>query len=141
MKTLNEVIEWMEKIVLPMTFEAVKEDALHYLKAFRDAKDTLEMEKDRYAEAVANCNAVETKYMLMAKDALRNEPLTWEELKQMEGKPVWVEGTSLKSAWYLILDFDVDNDMMLCVGQYYERIPLHCDRLGIYWQAYRKERE
>ena len=70
-----------------------------------------------------------------------NNPLTWDELKTMEGKPVWVEGMVLKSAWYLILEFDVDEDMMFCVGRYYERIPLHGDRMGTYWQAYRKERQ
>ncbi len=33
-----------------------EDDALHYLKAFRDAKDALETEKDRYAEAIEAWN-------------------------------------------------------------------------------------
>ena len=41
-------------------------DALHYLKAFRYAKDTLELEKDRYREAVRNCEEAELKYRKLA---------------------------------------------------------------------------
>ena len=103
MQTLDEVIKALEYCTgfdfvrcqdCPGYSEpdcGIQNDALHYLKAFRDAKDTLEAEKERYQEAVSNCNAVETKYMLMVKEALRNDPLSWSDLKQMEGKPVWYE--------------------------------------------------
>ena len=92
-------------------------DALHYLKAFRDAKDTLEREKDKYAEAVRNCEEAENKYKKMEEELGAqklhmmwvdkhfafdepNDPLTWQELRQMGGKPVWVETmTSFRSGW------------------------------------------
>ena len=132
MKTLDEVIKAMEwctdldqsgcnacPYVDSDQIICFKEDALHYLKEYRklDSLDAVAFPEDD------------------------NPPLDWSELKQMEGQPVWVEGTVLKSAWYLILEFDVDEDMMFCVGRYYERIPLHGDRMGTYWQAYRKERQ
>ena len=68
MRTLNEVIEelqyWDTCDEYPESFydDEVTRDVLHYLKAFRDAKDTLEKEKDRYAKAVRNCKRAENKY-------------------------------------------------------------------------------
>ena len=59
MKTLDEVIAELED-------EGLFADALHYLKAFRYAKDTLELEKDRYREAVRNCEEAELKYRKLA---------------------------------------------------------------------------
>ena len=63
-------------------------DALHYLKAFRDAKDTLEREKDRYAEAVRNCERAENKYKRMQeydevsrrwKESYRQSQMPWNQ--------------------------------------------------------------
>ncbi len=74
MKTLDEVIDIMEHPLYGADedFAEIAEDdiadALHYLKALRDAKDTLEAEKDRYAEAVKNCERAENKYRKLAQN-------------------------------------------------------------------------
>jgi hypothetical protein len=77
-------------------------------------------------------------------EEVKNDPLTWDELKSMEGKPVWVEGVEIVIGgsipvqdWYLI-EWISDDDFEAVL----------CDRHGnqmIYprngdWQAYRKER-
>ena len=67
MKTLDEVI--FEAPYSPTPWEA---DALHYLKEYRKIEDEYEELKDWWAEEHAE-----------------NVPLSWDELKQMDGKPVW----------------------------------------------------
>ena len=88
MKTLDEVIEIMTACIkfdadcseCPVLtsctgrpWRLFDEDALTYLKKYRDLKATMdwheEMERIRYR--------------------LMNPPLTWEELRQMQDKPVW----------------------------------------------------
>ncbi|MBP5782303.1 MAG: hypothetical protein J6W04_02060 [Bacteroidales bacterium] len=87
MKTLNEVINALE-ICSQMDAECDKcpykatakgwceekdRDALQYLKAYRDDKDDL------------------TALRAYWKEQHENQPLTWDELKQMLGKPVYLE--------------------------------------------------
>lgn len=68
----------------------------------------------------------------------KNEPLTWEELKQMEGKPVWVEALLYKQ-WAVIAYVGDDHIR-------FEGVNLYAPESRIYmgeengWQAYRKER-
>ena len=71
-------------------------DALHYLKEYRMQLDdivakrqALEAEKDRYAEAVRNCEQAENKYRKMEDELnnirrdhieqMKNDPLTWDD--------------------------------------------------------------
>ena len=78
-----------------------------------------------------------------------NEPLTWSELKQMEGKPVWVEhlkdGVVYKAGWCLIVQVDDSLPDIPCVGLVdtdadYRNLEVEWMDMG-QWQAYRKERE
>lgn len=116
-------------------------DALFYMKALRDAKDTLEREKERYQEAVKNCEKAENKYyMLCELNRQPNDPLTWDELKTTEGKPVWVEQCNGDTkGWLLILrtNYDVIN----CTTKHGNSFYLYKSSYGEKWQAYRKERE
>lgn len=73
-----------------------------------------------------------------------NVALSWDELKQMEGKPVFVEeryrnGDLKSSGWWLI---DFWNDDQICLrdqgGNPWNE---HRSNYGRDWQAYRKERE
>ncbi len=144
-----------------------EDDSLHYLKAFRDAKNTLEAEKDRYAEAVKNCERAENKYRKLAKcadpddpdgdhqqllktqallqDFFRNEPLTWDELQQMEGKPVWVEWAEVIIGdyfqfheWFLVEWINDNENEIIMRNKYGKRMIRHKNDND--WQAYRKER-
>ena len=69
-----------------------------------------------------------------------NVALSWNELRQMEGKPVWVELLKGKwKGWDVIGGFDEDDFgvamVTVCGDDYYKA------DLGKTWQAYRKERE
>lgn len=123
---------------------AMQRDALYYLKNYRDTKAWLDLEKQNYAEAVKNCERAEAKYTQMTLDMNRNVPLTWEQLKTMEGKPVFVEeryrnGDLKSSGWWLI---DFWNDDQICMrdpaGNPWNE---HRSNYGREWQAYRKERD
>ena len=96
----------------------------------RNDQKKLKAEIERYQEAVANCNSVETKYTLMVKEALRNDPLSWDELLQMEGKPVWVEESAGNGLWWTYWVIWQD-----------ENAVLPKEKFGTDWQAYRKERK
>ena len=154
MKTLDEVI--FEAPYSPTPWEA---DALHYLKAFRDAKNALDAERERSIEAY--CQWQDAKEKLEAQTSQMmwvdkhfqisdNPPLTWDELKQMSGKPVWFEDksspyitvTSLMLIHYFyvtstgvegIFAHDFTGGTAQIINKDYGE--------GKTWQAYRKEKE
>lgn len=104
-------------------------DALHYLRKYRATMDDIEAEKMLYFKAMER----ETD----------NSPLSWDELKQMESTPVWLEWSSDGAcvAWVLIA-YSVYNDI-----KYFRYGDDRCFTLTRdeyepgKWQAYRKERE
>ena len=117
-------------------FNHDREDALIYLKAYQwqmtnPDGDHLQLEK---------CRA-------LLSDFYQNEPLSWDELRQMEGKPVWVEGNHGciwgQKAWSLILLDSENDDIVICIntdnGVHYE-FAIGQEDYGTDWQAYRKER-
>lgn len=69
-----------------------------------------------------------------------NPALTWDELKTMEGKPVWVVPEEEKGYWFVIEFFNNNpyygGDRVIFTN---DVILNRCD-LGTKWQAYRKER-
>ena len=126
MKTLDEVI--FEAPYSPTPWEA---DALHYLK---------EYQKDKQ---IYSYDIVRRHFEL----AERNDPLTWDELKPMTGKPVWVEGKTVKH-WAVItgIYYDDLNEGYLLETYYAEKQGSNTSRrkrstLGKTWQAYRKEQK
>ena len=101
-------------------------DALHYLK-------TIETTENLYHDAVNKLSKWEDEDW---KD--RCLPLTWDELKQMEGKPIWMEQCNTDTkGWLLILrtNFDVIN----CTTRHGNSFYLYKSSYGERWQAYRKE--
>lgn len=135
MKTLDEVISTMEYEATYNGGEArdYDADALHYLK-------TIETTENLYHDAVNKLSKWEDEDW---KD--RCLPLTWDELKQMEGEPVWIEymDDEQQTGWALIaksperpmfgkpkLFTFVRED-----GKFY----LTISGYGKRWQAYRKE--
>ena len=112
MKTLNEVISYFEnrtgKLFLTDE-ENIYPDVLTYLKILRGLMELTDKPEE-----------------------VLNEPLTWDELKGMEGKPVWIADDYRH--WEIIQGVYDDN---VSFGEFSE------DRntFGTEWQAYRKERE
>ena len=121
MKTLNEVLEKLE-FAKRVSFGCVLAkhvevddltDALHYLREYRklDSLDAIAFPEDD------------------------NPPLSWQDLKQMEGKPVWVEGS-----WEIIDSCTEDYFSTDSGAMYFRRNDECYGDYGTDWQAYRKER-
>ena len=155
MKTLDEVIKAMELCdsdegtcrgcayepdcdqKASLGHERKRNDALHYLREYRTCREDLIMNCKRHEELYIQ-------YRDMIDELERNEPLTWNELMQMIGKPVWIEeGTDFEMKhWFIVpwphpsykhnrLEKDQIGEGWSCY---------HKDNLGKTWQAYRKER-
>ena len=128
MKTLDEVIKAFEYTYendhIAWTYGV---DALHYLK-------TIETTENLYHDAVNELSKWEDEDW---KD--RHLPLTWDELKTMKGKPVWVHlfGSGL-GEWNLI-HAQLDNQIWFTDGNGYI-YDMHEEKQGKTWQVYRKEK-
>lgn len=138
MKTLDEVIDNFEKACdlerrcegcsgclgqengCPNDGAECVPDALHYLKEYQKIEDEYEELKDWWAEEHAE-----------------NEPLSWDELKGMVGKPVWVEGDR-GNMWIIVGAFP--RWMPDAFADSVPNIWWKKEDLGKTWQAYRKER-
>lgn len=133
MKTLDEVIMALDACQrsaceqcpyydpnVDICDDVAQADALHYLKEYKklDSLDAIAFPEDD------------------------NEPLTWKELKQMKGKPVFVEMDGYKPNWGIVMNQDKRNGRLLLCGydEVVIRIELNEEGEGIGWQAYRKER-
>ena len=97
---------------------------LKYLKAYRDDKDYLTALRAYRTEQQAN------------------PPLTWEELKTMKGKPVWIEDNidepeDITKYWAIMwrIEKAEGDEYALLSDLYYEK-----SQYGKQWTAYRKER-
>lgn len=149
MKTLEEVITEMEGC----GFIGTGADALHYLKEYKDAGinlDKLRQNIETYAEARVQMEDIVAEYVALKQywaEQQANPALTWEQLKQMGGKPVWVEGEHgciwAQKAWSLIRLEAENDDIVICIstdgGVHYE-YAIGKEDYGTDWQAYRKER-
>lgn len=136
MKTLDEVIEelqyWDTCHEYPECFydDEVTRDALKYLKEFK--RISVKIEK------IALGDVMETL------EKLDNPALTWEELKQMKGKPIWVEDHNDDdepyNRWYIVERFikEQDDEYAVLNDLYYSRKYYNDKTDG--WQAYRKEK-
>ena len=85
-------------------------DALHYLKTYRENQQTCiensrkaKKARELYLESAEELNALRDYWA----EQQENPALTWDELKTMEGKPVWVEyGKDLcMKSWGVIFSF------------------------------------
>ena len=134
MKTLDEVIEelqyWDTCNEYPECFydDEVTRDALNYLKEFKRISAKI--------EKIALGDVMETL------EKLDNPALTWEELKQMEGKPVWIEFLNDEGEWngeWCLVESsnNILCEILRCKMSWFG---LRKITLGKTWQAYRKER-
>ena len=147
-------------------------DAVHYLKEYK--KKWLELQNltqenlfktqklndriARYEEAIKNCEEAENKYRKMKEDCeeakknymlaacacQNNLPLTWDELKKMEDRPVWIVESNIvfddecdverKGHWDIIKKVYPEQ-----ITFYVQGMSNHKSWQGIGWQAFRKE--
>jgi len=128
MKSLDEVIRDLGVVDGTPHMRAILidtetwENALQYLKEYR---------------------TLQTAYIKAMADIEDNPPLTWDELRRMEGKPVWVEygiGFNQKR-WVVIHSFHNSGFCYMNVsGNYPNTFWQKVMGKDEFWQAYRKER-
>lgn len=141
MKTLDEVIAELED-------EELFADALHYLKQYRSDKAMWAADKKGLEDWIEQYKDARDRHQQAVIELLKNDPLTWDELKAMEGKPVWVEVDGYLGYWTI-----VHWNSNIVFEEYYDWIAspedpmkaplvsLDDNNFGKTWQAYRKERE
>lgn len=159
MKTIDEVIERFEDDLhaaeadsqLIMLFDRDVVDAIHYLKEYSSKQDTiaeqlaeLEQKNDHVCElAKTVCEEYDRLCNRLAEE-YSNDALSWDELKQMEGKPVWIETSDSfnRRRWMFVGEwFDEDEMRLFDMGNDY---PDYVSKNGYEsgtWQAYQKERK
>lgn len=124
MYSLDQVIYFLEQRQQTEDWN-IRDAAIAYLKGYRE---------------------VLPEYAQMKLDKVTNEPLTWDELKTMEGKPVWAEEDDGKyKGWVMVGKFYSlfeNEDLDAHVNLYYfgRSMEYSKEMYGFYWQAYRKER-
>lgn len=138
MKTLDELIDAMERCIKTNCFDCngcPYEDDDAEIGCRSDDKDADALQYLRWYKELADDSEAFNEWK-------ENPPLTWEQLKQMEGKPVWVE-ISGKGAWDIIwrvgrisVDEDHDTWMWFYRGDKLPKTTYDCNG----WQAYGKER-
>ena len=157
MKTLDEVIKTMDHVEFCCTncklqfdcdeVECFLEDALHYLKEYRSDKAMWEADRKGYSDWIEQYKESREKHQQAVIELKKNPPLTWDELKQMAGKPVWVEADHafIQYTGWVLLDKIKEDDpdftgvKFTCPDR--SEFFLLADFIGKTWQAYRKERE
>lgn len=117
-------------------------DALYYLREYREKKHEI---SDISADYIAMKNYWAEQQV--------NSPLTWDELKQMIGKPVWIEWDDSEEAmrtkefvfsrqWEIISEVYEENIVCIYSDRRAENhFAYSKDNLGKTWQAFRKERK
>lgn len=107
----------------------MEKDALHYLKEYQTIADACHKHGigSIWGTMLPDPEKVEGKPDI---DGCANMPLTWEELKQMDGKPIWISDFG-----WDIADGVASDSLHTAFGISYKRADM-----GVEWQAYRKER-
>lgn len=128
-----------------------KIDALHYLKELRDMTD-IPMEYFESGGTLQNfadtsqiiCPKCHSEFVILPE---ANNALTWSELKQMEGKPIWLEYNfqignkefrDKSKRWCIIMEFKPWHDTEIIITE--NGFVLSKNDQIKNWQAYRKER-
>lgn len=128
----------LDDLIYKMRFERTDSDmvaeAVEYLRDYRDLL------------LIVNKLKSDVDFMLN-KYLDKNPPLSWDELKAMKGKPVWVEADDGKyKGWVIVGKFYSlleKEDLDAHVDLYYfgRSMEYSKEMYGYYWQAYKKERK
>jgi hypothetical protein len=114
-------------------------DALHYLKELKEARNIIATAREEAKKQIEDFKA-DVEYRMAY-----NPALTWDELRTMEGKPVWIDSVPLVRRWVIIKKFHPIGgnhnlfDMEVEDGAHFLRKSMG-RYTGAWWQAYRKER-
>ena len=123
------------------------EDALRYLKEYRDRKETLRNWTEKAISEQQNVADAYMLYKIASEKKQENLPLTWQELQHMEGKPVWLEYNfqigdkefrDKSKRWCIIGEFKPWHDTEITITE--NGFVLSKNEQIKCWQAYRKER-
>ena len=134
MKALDEVISTMEYEATYNSGEARDYDAdtLYYLKDMKNLAEDYDILYNKYWREYNQQQA--------------NPALTWDELRTMEGKPVWVEYNlqigdkefrDKSKRWCIVREFKPWHDTEIIITE--NGFVLSKNEQIKYWQAYRKE--
>ena len=139
MNTLEEVIEIASDWTNGFDEMSIEKKMLHYLKEYKNVDEN-------YQKAIAHVIEVIDHYEKMVADYLsvNNPALTWDELKLMEGKPLWVEeyyynGQKKSAGWWLV--DTQDDEQIVLRDQAGNPWYAYFISMGTDWKAYRKERD
>ena len=139
MNTLEEVIEIASDWTNGFDEMSIEKKMLHYLKEYKNTDEN-------YKKAIAHVIEVIDHYEKMVADYLsvNNPALTWDELKLMEGKPLWVEeyyynGQKKSAGWWLV--DTQDDEQIVLRDQAGNPWYAYFISMGTDWKAYRKERD
>lgn len=138
MNTLEEVIEIASDWTNGFDEMSIEKKMLHYLKEYKNTDEN-------YKKAIAHVTEVVDYYENMIADYLSDNPaLTWDELKLMEGKPLWVEeyyynGQKKSAGWWLV--DTQDDEQIVLRDQAGNPWYAYFISMGTDWKAYRKERD
>ena len=107
-------------------------DALHYLKEYKKDRENPDGDHQQLEKARA-----------LLQEFFANPPLTWDELKTMEGKPVWVEWTKTEESYWCFVGewFDDDEMRIYHIGRDYADYIHKTIYTPDIVQAYKKERK
>lgn len=137
MNTLEEVIEIASDWTNGFDEMSIEKKMLHYLKEYKNTDEN-------YKKAIAHVTEVIDHYEKMVADYLsvNNPALTWDELKLMEGKPLWVEeyyynGQKKSAGWWLV--DTQDDEQIVLRDQAGNPWYAYFISMGTDWKAYRKE--
>ena len=122
-------------------------DVLEWLKGYQKHIE-LDKLRDKYggtAQKLRNtsqitCPKCHSEFVILPE---ANNPLTWDELKQMELKPVWVEWTKTEESYWCFVGewFDDDEMRIYHIGRDYADYIHKTVYTPDIVQAYRKERK
>ena len=133
----------------------VRDDALHYLKMYRSDQEQWgffqKNYEDELKQKIKDFGDAKERFVKRLKEldvGILNDPLTWDELRTMERKPVWMEynlhlsdkdARSRSRMWIIvqkIMPWRQDDELI-----YYSGFVFSKEEIGKTWQAYRKEKK
>ena len=147
METLDELIEIASDRTNGFDEMSIEKQMLHYLKMYRSDQIQWEADRENWRDKWESYIEARERHLDAMKELKRNDPLTWDELKQMEGKPIWVEYNfqigdkefrDKSKRWCIIGEFKPWHDTEIIITE--NGFVLSKNEQIKCWQAYGKER-